>query len=70
MTRDEAALAGRYRRDVHRALDDGDESVLNPYRGLVIDGHELETDLDVIEEMGRTGALDAMPAVSAKAGRR
>jgi hypothetical protein len=54
------SLIGSYHNAVRAALDTGDESLLDRFRGKVIDGFELECDLDVLEQMGLEGKLDAL----------
>jgi len=58
--RDEAtaSLVGSYWGDVKRFLATGDPSALDAYVDVVIDGFELETDLDAIEDFDVEGQLD------------
>jgi hypothetical protein len=54
----QASLLGRYNNDVHFALERDDDDVLLQYRGVVVGGYELETDLDVLRERRERGELD------------
>jgi hypothetical protein len=54
----QASLLGRYNNDVHFALEHDDDDVLLQYRGVVVAGYELETDLDVLRERRERGELD------------
>ena len=55
---DTASLIGSYWNDIRRFLGSGDLNVLDPYAGVVIDGFELETDPDAIEDFESEGQLD------------
>ena len=39
-------------------LDEGDDSLLRPFEGVVVAGYELETDRDELERIARLGQLD------------
>ena len=53
----EASLVGQYWNAIQQALPTwGDQ--LDSFEGIVIDGYELETDLEVIEELGLRGELE------------
>ena len=54
----QASLLGRYNNDVHFALERDDDDVLLQYRGVVVGGYELETDLEVLWERRERGELD------------
>lgn len=63
-SRDQAAMLGRHAQVVADVLarDDLDdaarETLLAPFAGIIVDGHELGTDLDVLESLSRSGAFD------------
>ena len=53
----EASLVGQYWNALQQALPTwGDQ--LEPLAGVVIDGYEMERDLEVIEELGLRGELE------------
>lgn len=54
----EPSVIGSYWNATRRFLATGDESVLDDFRGVVIDGYELETGPDEIEYCALTGELD------------
>lgn len=56
--RETASVIGTYWNDITRFLGTGDVSVLDPYLGVVVDGFELETDPDLIEDFDDEGQLD------------
>lgn len=53
-----ASTVGRYHSAVQRYLHTGDVSALARFAGTKVGGVELETDLDVIDEMARRGQFD------------
>jgi len=57
-SRRDASTVGRYWSAVGRYLQHGDDSELRKLRGVTVNGYELETDLDVIDELAARGELD------------
>jgi hypothetical protein len=57
-SRRDASTVGRYWSAVGRYLQHGDDSELRKLHGVTVNGHELETDLDVIDELAARGELD------------
>ena len=57
-SRREASTVGRYWSAIGRYLQDGDDSELRKLRSVTVHGYELETDLDVIDELAGRGELD------------
>ncbi|HUF97154.1 MAG TPA: hypothetical protein VMM60_03420 [Ilumatobacter sp.] len=53
-----ASSIGRYHAAVRKYLNTGDATALSPFLGKSVGGVELETDLDVLDEMGRRGEFD------------
>lgn len=53
-----ASAIGSYHSAVHHYLSTGDSSRLARFRGVKVGGIELETDLDVIDELARRGEFD------------
>lgn len=53
-----ASLIGSYWNDIKWFLSTGDVTAMDPYVGVVVDGFELETDLDLIEDLESEGQLD------------
>jgi len=58
VSRREAKLVGRHWNAVKRWGVHQDSSELDKLRGAVVGGYELETDLDVIDELAARGELD------------
>lgn len=56
--RREASSVGRYWSAIGRYLQNEDDSELRKFRGVTVNGYELETDLDVIDELAARGELD------------
>jgi hypothetical protein len=53
-----ASLIGRYHSAVQHYLNTGDEQRLRRLTGVSVGGVELETDLDVINDLARRGSFD------------
>lgn len=53
----EATVVGRHWSAIGRLLETGDATALRPFEGRRVGGFVLETDPDVIEELGRRGEL-------------
>lgn len=53
-----ASVVGAYHAAVRRYLSTGDDSSLAKFAGKRVGGVELETDLDVIDELARRGEFD------------
>jgi hypothetical protein len=51
----DASMAGRFANAVKHYLDTGDSSLLEPFEGLTIAGHTLETRTDRLDWWGLTG---------------
>jgi hypothetical protein len=56
--RRDSRIAGRHANALKRYLDTGDASELQRLRGASVGGYELETDLDVIDELAARGELE------------
>lgn len=54
----DASLIGSHHNAVRRYLETGDEDLLDPFQGRVIDGVELLADIDRIEELAAQRELD------------
>jgi hypothetical protein len=57
VNRRESRVVGRYWNAVGRYLRSGDSSELGKFRGVSVGGYELETDLDVIDQLAARGEL-------------
>jgi hypothetical protein len=57
-SRSERSMAGRYWNAVQHFLATGDSTRLDEFRDVIVAGHELLTDLDLIEELARRGQLE------------
>jgi hypothetical protein len=57
-SRRDASTVGRHWSAVGHYLEHGDDSELRKFRGVTVNGYELETDLDVIDELAARGELD------------
>jgi hypothetical protein len=57
-SRRDASTVGRYWSAVGHYIQHGDDSELRKLRGVTVNGYELETDLDVIDELAARGELD------------
>jgi hypothetical protein len=53
-----ASTVGRYHAAVQQYLNTGDDSRLRRLAGVTVGGVELETDLDVLDELARRGAFN------------
>jgi hypothetical protein len=58
VSRRDASIVGRHWAAIGRYLQNGDDSELRRLRGVTVNGYELETDLDVIDELAARGELD------------
>jgi hypothetical protein len=58
VTRRDASTAGRYMNALKRYRNTGEDSALRRFNGVSIGGYELETDLDLIDELAARGELD------------
>jgi hypothetical protein len=54
----DASNIGRYHAAVRHYLHTGDGSHLVPFEGWSVNGIEVDTDLDVLDEMARQGVFD------------
>lgn len=53
-----SSTIGRYHSAVQHYLNTGDASRLERLKGVAVGGVELETDIDVLDELARRGAFD------------
>jgi hypothetical protein len=58
VSRREASMLSRYRRAIGVYASTGEDAELRRFAGKTAGGYELETDLDVIDELAARGELD------------
>jgi hypothetical protein len=63
--RRDASTIGSYRNALGRYLATRDDTGLARFRGVVVDGFELETDLNVIDERAARGEFDEFDSIYA-----
>ena len=64
----QASQLAKYKQAVEHYLGEGDDSLLRGFKGAVVEGYELETDLDEIDRIYELGQLEDWRLYTARRG--